>query len=94
MRTKRDLYQSWISGKAIAFVWIGALIFPLILNIQPDQKMFWICAAAGVILVWSVIDGFRAKLARVPSDFVAKAVVPLLLFALSTAWVGWGLLTA
>ncbi|MGH8062392.1 MAG: hypothetical protein ACREO7_10330 [Pseudoxanthomonas sp.] len=94
MRVKRDAYQSWISGQAVAFTWVGALVFPLILDIPPGRKMFWICAAAGVVLVWSIVDGFRAKRAGVVSGFIAKAVVPLVLFALSAAWVGWGLLGA
>ena len=94
MRDKRDLYQSWISGKAVAFTWIGALIFPLIINIAPDEKMFWICAVAGAILIMSVVDGFRAKRAGVVSDFIAKAAVPIVLFALSATWMGWGLIAA
>ena len=92
MRANRDVYQSWISGKAVAFTWIGALLFPLVPYTSPGQKMFWICAAAGAVLIWSVIDGFRAKRAGIVSGFIAKAVAPLILFALSATWVGWRLL--
>jgi len=56
--------------------------------------MFWICAAAGVVLVLSMVDGFRAKLAGEVSDFIAKTAVPIVLFVLSATWVGWGLLAA
>ena len=94
MKDKRDLYQSWISGKAVAFTWIGALIFPLILDIPPSQKMFWVCVGSGVVLFLSVIDGFRAKRAGVVSDFIAKALVPISLFGLSASWMGWRLLAA
>jgi hypothetical protein len=79
MRARRDPYVVWIDAKAVAFAWIGALLFPLIVHIPKERPMFWICAALGVLVTATIIDGVRAQRSGATSDFLAKGVVPAIL---------------
>jgi hypothetical protein len=79
MSAHRDHYIVWIDAKAVAFAWIGALLFPQIFHMPLRNPMFWVCAVAGVLATATIIDGVRAQRSGATSDFLAKAVVPAVL---------------
>ena len=79
MQILRDPHVAWISAKAAAFAWIGALLFPAIVHLPYGHAMFWICALAGMLVLATVIDGLRARQRGRTSDFVVKSVVPVII---------------
>ena len=79
MRARRDPYVVWVSAKAVAFAWVGALLFPLIVHIPRERPMFWVCAVFGVFVAATITDGVRALRSGAISDFLAKGLVPTIL---------------
>ncbi len=87
MKTGRHPYIVFVNTKAVAFSWIGAALFPFIVEMPIKHPMFWVCAASGVLVVVTVADGIRAKIYGHMSDFVAKTVVPVILLAATSVFI-------
>ena len=79
MRAARNPYVVWIGAKAVAFAWIAALLFPAIIHMPFGHPMFWVCALAGLLVVATVVDGFRSRKRGTTTDFLVKAVIPIVL---------------
>ena len=78
----RDIYQTFIGAKGVAFAWIGAAIGPifLVIGLAPDYRAHLAIGVFSLVLVAaSIFDGVRALKANSWSGVVAFAVIPILL---------------
>ena len=78
----RDIYQTFIGAKGVAFTWIGAVIGPIFLVIgqEPEYRAHLAIGAFSVLLVVaSFFDGVKAFKANSWSGVFAFAVVPAVL---------------
>ena len=85
MKVGERTYSAFLTVKAVAFAWIGALLFPMIVLMPIDHGMFWVCLGAGFLALLSVIEGIRAW-RKSTSDFYVRAIVPVTLLLISTGW--------
>lgn len=80
----RDIYQTFIGAKGVAFAWIGAAIGPIffVIGLEPEYRVHLLVGVVSLLLVAaSIFDGFRALKANSWSGVIAFAVVPLMLLA-------------
>ena len=80
----RDIYQTFIGAKGVAFAWIGAIIGPifLVIGLEPEYRAHLVVGVVSLLLVAaSIFDGARALKASSWSGVIAFAVVPLILLA-------------
>ena len=87
MRARRDPYVVFVSAKTVAFAWIGAMLFPVIVEMPYTHPMFWVCAGGGLLAGITIADGIRAIRKGQTSDFVVKTLVPAILLAAASAFV-------
>jgi hypothetical protein len=83
MKVQRDPYLTWISGKAIAFTWVGAFLAPFVWQFPRSNPMFWLALGAIVLVILSIWQGIAAMRQAVTSDFLAMTVVPILILAVA-----------
>ena len=75
----RDIYQTFIGAKGVAFAWIGAAIGPifLVIGLEPEYRAYLVIGVVSLMLVAaSIFDGVRAFKANSWSGVVAFAIVP------------------
>jgi len=78
----RDIYQTFIGAKGVAFAWIGAAFGPifLVIGLNPEYRAHLVIGVVSLLLVAaSIFDGVRALKANSWSGVVAFAVVPIIL---------------
>tara|TARA_R110001583_G_scaffold155959_2_gene307599 strand:- start:574 stop:861 length:288 start_codon:yes stop_codon:yes gene_type:complete len=78
----RDPYITFIGAKAVAVAWIGSVLGPMmLLSTFGDfsHANTYIGAVLILIVILSIRDGFKAKKCGKTSDFIALAVVPMLI---------------
>ncbi len=82
MSMNRDPYITFIGAKGVAFAWIGSVLGPLfILSTLGDFKHAntYIGLVFILIVVLSIRDGFKAKKHGKTSDFIALAIMPIVI---------------
>lgn len=82
MSMNRDPYITFIGAKGVAFAWIGSVLGPLfILSTFGDFKHAntYIGLVFILIVVLSIRDGFKAKKHGKTSDFIALAIMPIVI---------------
>ena len=82
MSMNRNPYTTFIGAKGVAFAWIGSVLGPLfILSTLGDFKHVntYIGLVFILIVLLSIRDGFKAKKHGKTSDFIALAVMPILI---------------
>ncbi|PHS62703.1 MAG: hypothetical protein COB09_14295 [Thalassobium sp.] len=80
----RDIYQTFIGAKGVAFAWIGAAIGPifLVIGLEPGYRVHLVIGVVSLLLVAaSILDGVRALRANSWSGVIAFAVIPVMLLA-------------
>ncbi|WP_018417412.1 hypothetical protein [Teredinibacter turnerae] len=78
----RDIYQTFIGAKGVAFAWIGAAIGPifLVIGMAAEYRAHLAIGVVSLLLVAaSIFDGVRALKANSWSGVIAFAVVPIVL---------------
>lgn len=79
---KQDIYQTYISAKGVAFVWIGAAIGPsfFVIGLELEYRIHLIISIACCVLtILTIFDGTRALKAKSWSGVIAFAIVPFAL---------------
>ncbi len=80
----RDIYQTFIGAKGVAFAWIGAAIGPifLVIGLEAGYRVHLVIGVVSLLLVAaSILDGVRALRANSWSGVIAFAVIPVMLLA-------------
>ena len=83
MKVQRDPYLTWISGKAVAFTWIGAFIAPFVWQFPRSNPMFWLALGAILLVMLSIWQGIAAMRRGVTSDFLVMSVVPVVILVVA-----------
>lgn len=90
VKMKRDMYQTYIGAKGVAFVWIGAALGScfFIIGLNADSRAHLIVGIVSfILLIVSLFDGIKAFKARSWSDVFAFAIVPISLLIAGIAFV-------
>ena len=75
-----DISTSFFRTKGVAFVWIGAVFAPTLVavGVVENKVIHLIIGVALLLLVLlSVIDGFKALGYRLMTNFIGSAFVPI-----------------
>jgi len=71
---------SFFRTKGVAFVWIGAVFAPTLVAMGvAEDKVIHLIVGAGLLLLvlLSIIDGFKALRYRLMTNFIGSAFVPI-----------------
>ncbi len=82
----RDPHITFINAKGVAIVWIGALIGPafLLIGFRSDSRTHMAIGAISLLLVLlSIVDGFKALKSGAKSDFAVSALMPIGILAIA-----------
>lgn len=89
MCMSRDPYITFIGTKGVSFAWIGSVLGPLfVLSTFGDftHVNTYIGLAFLLIVVLSIRDGFKAKKRGKTSDFLALAIMPIIIPIACILW--------
>ncbi|BBB30213.1 hypothetical protein [Neptunomonas japonica] len=78
----KDIYQTFIGVKGVAFAWLGAAFGPLFIAIglEPEYRTHLVVGCVGILIALAcMLDGFRAFKANSKSGFLAFTVTPVIL---------------
>ncbi|MCU7804465.1 MAG: hypothetical protein KZQ82_17805 [Candidatus Thiodiazotropha sp. (ex Lucinoma annulata)] len=78
---------SFLHTKGIGIIWIGAVFGPVLVVIGVvEEKVTHLMLGIGLLLLvlWSIIEGFKALRNHSKSKFIASAFVPIVSIAVGT----------
>ncbi|MCU7874050.1 MAG: hypothetical protein KZQ91_15010 [Candidatus Thiodiazotropha sp. (ex Lucinoma borealis)] len=78
---------SFLHTKGIGIIWIGAVFGPVLVVIGVvEEKATHLMLGIGLLLLvlWSIIEGFKALRYHSKSKFIASAFVPIISIAVGT----------
>ena len=85
---KKDVYASYLGGQAVAVSWIAAAVGPFLIVIGLESYGHLIAGLTAMLIVAGCIrEGFKAKAAKVYSDFIAYSVLTSIILVVSTGFV-------
>lgn len=82
MDMNQNLYIKFLGAKAVAIVWVGSVLGPMmIMSTFGDfsHENTYIGIVLTLIVILSIRGGFKAKKHGKTSDFIALAVMPMLI---------------
>lgn len=82
-RSDHETYRHW---KVTILTWIAAIALPLTYRKSETQSIPWISIGFGLLLLLSVCEGIRSKLRGSNTEFIARAIVPVVILLLSSLW--------
>ena len=85
----RDPYITFIGAKGVAFAWIGSVLGPLFIisslgNFKHANT--YVGLVFLLIVVLSIRDGFKARKHGKISDFIALAIMPIVIPICCILW--------
>jgi hypothetical protein len=79
------MYQTFIGAKGVAFAWIGAAIGPVffVIGLESEyRRHLAVGIVCFILVIVSIVDGFKALKAGSWSGVVAYSVVPFALLVI------------
>ena len=75
-----DIPTSFFRTKGVAFVWLGAVFAPTLIAMGVvEDKLIHLIVGVGLslLVLLSIIDGFKALRYRLMTNFIGSAFVPI-----------------
>ena len=85
----KDIYQTFIGAKGVAFAWIGAAFGPIFITIglAPEHRIHLVIGCIGILIALAcTLDGFRALKENSKSGFLAFTVIPVILLLAGSSY--------
>ena len=82
-------FTAFLRSGGVSVVWISAVFSPVLLIMGAVEDKQWHMAlgcATLLLVLWSIMDGFRALRHKMMSNFIGSALVPIASLAFGTVF--------
>ena len=83
------ILASFLRTKGVGIIWVGAVFGPVLVVIGVvEEKATYLILGIGLLslVLWSIIEGFKALRYHLMSNFIASAFVPIVSIAVGVAF--------